>query len=89
MASGAAAVDPPTPFRQLVLQLVDPPPPSPPQEHVFMEFVSELVDSCLDGFNATVLAYGQTGSGKTYSMGTSYSGGLPEEQLGITPRAIR
>ena len=32
------------------------------------EEVSQLVTSCLDGFNVCILAYGQTGSGKTYTM---------------------
>eukprot|EP01059_Diplonema_ambulator_P030623 TRINITY_DN5328_c2_g2_i1.p1 TRINITY_DN5328_c2_g2~~TRINITY_DN5328_c2_g2_i1.p1 ORF type:complete len:529 (+),score=211.44 TRINITY_DN5328_c2_g2_i1:33-1589(+) len=35
---------------------------------VFSESALDLVESCLQGINATVLAYGQTGSGKTYTM---------------------
>jgi len=34
------------------------------QTDVYTTKVSELVDSCLEGYNATILAYGQTGSGK-------------------------
>jgi kinesin family member 12 len=30
--------------------------------------VSELIDSALEGYSATMFAYGQTGSGKTYTM---------------------
>ena len=44
--------------------------------------------SCFDGFNATILAYGQTGSGKTFTMGTGFDVALPQEQLGIIPRAV-
>eukprot|EP01064_Diplonema_japonicum_P028315 TRINITY_DN4316_c3_g1_i1.p1 TRINITY_DN4316_c3_g1~~TRINITY_DN4316_c3_g1_i1.p1 ORF type:complete len:1057 (+),score=314.94 TRINITY_DN4316_c3_g1_i1:114-3284(+) len=38
------------------------------QIEVYNEAVLDLVDSTLDGHNATVLAYGQTGSGKTFTM---------------------
>ena len=41
------------------------------------------------GFNATILAYGQTGSGKTFTMGSGYTIGVKEEDLGIIPRVIR
>jgi len=36
-----------------------------------------------------VLAYGQTGSGKTYTMGSGFTLGVKEEELGIIPRVIR
>ena len=45
--------------------------------------MSPLVESVLEGWNATVLAYGQTGSGKTYTMGTA-----PGAQQGIVPCAV-
>ena len=45
--------------------------------------MSPLVESVLEGWNATVLAYGQTGSGKTFTMGTA-----PGAQLGIVPCAV-
>ena len=35
---------------------------------VFEAVVQPLIDSAMNGFNATVLAYGQTASGKTYTM---------------------
>ncbi len=38
------------------------------QRHIFDRCISPLVDSCLEGYNATVLAYGQTGSGKTHTI---------------------
>ncbi|GAA5932975.1 uncharacterized protein JCM15063_002258 [Sporobolomyces koalae] len=53
---------------------------------------SPLIESFLDGMNATVLAYGQTSSGKSYTMGTDRVGddeqdSNPDRQ-GITPRAV-
>ena len=50
---------------------------------LFDECVKPLVDSVLQGWNATVLAYGQTGSGKTFTMGTA-----PGAQQGIVPCAV-
>ncbi|XP_053991155.1 uncharacterized protein LOC128883143 isoform X2 [Hylaeus volcanicus] len=35
---------------------------------VFDSVVKPIVDSCVEGFNGTVLAYGQTSSGKTHTM---------------------
>ncbi|CAH0561964.1 unnamed protein product [Brassicogethes aeneus] len=58
------------------------------QENVYEKCVAPLVDSSLEGYNATVLAYGQTGSGKTYTMGSGFDVDLPSDQLGIIPRAI-
>ncbi|XP_046388282.1 kinesin-like protein KIF21A isoform X3 [Ischnura elegans] len=59
------------------------------QESLYHTCVAPLVDGSLDGYNATVLAYGQTGSGKTYTMGTGFDVALPDDQVGIIPRAIR
>jgi kinesin family protein 4/21/27 len=59
------------------------------QQQVYTECVSDLVEACLEGYNATVLAYGPTGSGKTFTMGSASTlHSLPDEQ-GIIPRAIR
>eukprot|EP01064_Diplonema_japonicum_P022967 TRINITY_DN332_c1_g1_i1.p1 TRINITY_DN332_c1_g1~~TRINITY_DN332_c1_g1_i1.p1 ORF type:complete len:1136 (+),score=488.91 TRINITY_DN332_c1_g1_i1:54-3410(+) len=38
------------------------------QVHIFKMEVLPLVQSVLDGYNATVFAYGQSGSGKTHTM---------------------
>eukprot|EP00116_Pleurobrachia_bachei_P014921 sb/3475183/ len=38
------------------------------QSEVYDTTVHPLVQSCLAGYNATVLAYGQTGSGKTHTI---------------------
>ena len=47
------------------------------QEEVFSVTTSFLMDSLLDGYNATVFAYGATGSGKTYTMtGTHLNPGI-------------
>lgn len=59
------------------------------QEEVFESCVKNLVLGCFNGFNASVLAYGQTGSGKTFTMGSGFTFGVREEDLGIIPRVIR
>ncbi|KAL1492724.1 hypothetical protein ABEB36_010938 [Hypothenemus hampei] len=58
------------------------------QEDIYETCVASLIESSLEGYNATVLAYGQTGSGKTYTMGTGFDVELPNDQKGIIPRAI-
>ncbi|CCD12634.1 unnamed protein product, partial [Trypanosoma congolense IL3000] len=56
------------------------------QKDIFQQFILPLVDSVLDGFNATVFAYGQSGSGKTHTM----TGKLNDEELkGLTPRSFQ
>jgi len=56
--------------------------PESSQEEVY-EMVDPLVQSALEGFNATIFAYGSTGSGKTFTI-SGHS-----EQEGIIPQAIR
>jgi hypothetical protein len=58
------------------------------QDTIFNDCVKNLIDGCLQGYNATVLAYGQTGSGKTYTMGTSFDENISVEEEGIIPRAV-
>ena len=53
-------------------------------------YVSDSVNSFVQGYNVSILAYGQSGSGKSYTMGTSG----PQEQddpthMGIVPRAAQ
>uniref|UniRef100_A0A3Q2TUA3 Kinesin motor domain-containing protein n=1 Tax=Fundulus heteroclitus TaxID=8078 RepID=A0A3Q2TUA3_FUNHE len=43
--------------------------PTAGQDEVYESCVQPLVESLLDGYNATVFCYGQTGSGKTYTLG--------------------
>ena len=51
-----------------------------PQEKVFFDLGTDVVENAFGGYNACVFAYGQTGSGKTYTMmGT-------EEERGLIPR---
>lgn len=38
------------------------------QEALYKKTIEPLLDSFLDGYNATIICYGQTGSGKTYTM---------------------
>lgn len=59
------------------------------QQDVFAACVSPLVDSFLEGYNATVLAYGPTGSGKTYTMGMGSVLHSMAEHHGVIPRVIR
>ncbi|KAL1971330.1 hypothetical protein VTN77DRAFT_282 [Rasamsonia byssochlamydoides] len=54
------------------------------------EYLSDSVNSFLQGYNVSILAYGQSGAGKSYTMGTS----SPNEQkdpraMGIIPRAAQ
>lgn len=43
--------------------------PTASQDEVYQSSVHPLVQSLIDGYNATVFCYGQTGSGKTYTLG--------------------
>ncbi|XP_028270102.1 kinesin-like protein KIF27 isoform X2 [Parambassis ranga] len=53
--------------------------PTVSQDQVYESCVRPLVESLVDGYNATVFCYGQTGSGKTYTLG----GGNQDEEGGI------
>lgn len=55
------------------------------QEDIFNSIASDVIDSCLDGFNGTIFAYGQSGSGKTFTM---TGGTVNYQQRGIIPRTI-
>ena len=61
------------------------------QEQVFSKSCCQLVDSAVDGFNATIMAYGQTSSGKTHTMfgdlNPGQKGGLSTEG-GVIPAAV-
>ncbi|XP_055371627.1 kinesin-like protein Klp98A isoform X2 [Condylostylus longicornis] len=48
-----------------------------PQEQVYKDLGTDVVDCAFQGYNACVFAYGQTGSGKTFTMmGTENNPGL-------------
>lgn len=49
---------------------------------IYNEIPYSLVQSVLEGYNATVMAYGQTGSGKSFTMQED------PDHIGIIPRAI-
>lgn len=66
------------------------------QAQVYVKSIVPLVDSCLEGYNATIIAYGQTGSGKTHSIlgqtdGTNFEIDPKEDmsEAGVIPRALR
>eukprot|EP00499_Haloplacidia_sp_CaronLabIsolate_P015076 CAMPEP_0196775410 /NCGR_PEP_ID=MMETSP1104-20130614/4010_1 /TAXON_ID=33652 /ORGANISM="Cafeteria sp., Strain Caron Lab Isolate" /LENGTH=612 /DNA_ID=CAMNT_0042145575 /DNA_START=68 /DNA_END=1902 /DNA_ORIENTATION=- len=54
------------------------------QQKVYETTAKGVVESSLQGYNATIFAYGQTGTGKTYTM----EGFNSAEERGIIPRAI-
>jgi len=59
------------------------------QEEVYEKCAKDLVISCLNGYNTTILAYGQTGSGKTYTMGSSAAYNIDQGEVGIIPRVMK
>ncbi|KDO26412.1 hypothetical protein SPRG_08215 [Saprolegnia parasitica CBS 223.65] len=56
------------------------------QDTVYASVASELVQSVLLGYNATIMAYGQTGSGKTHTM-MGPNGDGPDR--GVIPRCLQ
>ena len=57
------------------------------QKRVYETTARTVVESALQGYNATIFAYGQTGTGKTFTMeGFNREGNV--EARGIIPRAI-
>ena len=58
-------------------------PPETPQENMFNDIGSEMLDFSFQGYNACILAYGQTGSGKSFTMMGKSS---CSENSGIIPR---
>ncbi|CRG83856.1 Kinesin-like protein KIF21B [Talaromyces islandicus] len=54
------------------------------------EYLSDSVNSFLQGYNVSILAYGQSGAGKSYTMGTSGPGEQNDTSaMGVVPRAAQ
>lgn len=58
------------------------------QKKVYETTARGVVDSALQGYNATIFAYGQTGTGKTFTMEGFNESTTSMERRGIIPRAI-
>jgi len=58
------------------------------QNRCFRVIGFPMVQSVLEGYNATVFAYGQTGSGKSYTMFGPEGGKPHPQQIGLVQRAI-
>ena len=55
------------------------------QKEIYEQCAFSLIESVLEGYNATIFAYGQTGTGKTYTMEGIKNN---EEDKGIIPRVF-
>ena len=55
------------------------------QEGTYNAECSSVVDSVIEGYNATIFAYGQTGAGKSFTM---IGNTADFAQRGVTPRAL-
>jgi kinesin family protein 15 len=56
------------------------------QEDMFQLVGMPITQTCLEGFNGTILCYGQTGSGKSYT--TFGSTDTAPESRGLVPRVL-
>ncbi|XP_065095899.1 kinesin-like protein KIF17 [Ochlerotatus camptorhynchus] len=62
-------------------------------ENIYSEICYPLIESVLEGYNATIFAYGQTGCGKSHTMqGTTYNMSAADpnnaNNIGIIPRSF-
>ncbi|XP_021693305.1 kinesin-like protein KIF17 [Aedes aegypti] len=62
-------------------------------ENIYSEICYPLIESVLEGYNATIFAYGQTGCGKSHTMqGTTYNVSAADpnnaNNIGIIPRSF-
>jgi len=62
--------------------------PSASQRTLYDAIASPVVQSVLEGYNASIIAYGQSGAGKSHTMGSAYSEDEPCELRGIIPNAF-
>lgn len=54
------------------------------QKSIFTNYVFQIVDEVLEGFNCTLFCYGQTGTGKTYTMEGKLQDAIKGSESGIT-----
>jgi len=59
--------------------------PEGEQETIMQELGTDLVNSCMQGYNSCLFAYGQTGSGKTHTVLGNEN---PPENRGLLPRIV-
>lgn len=62
-------------------------PESSSQKHVFSRTCAPMIESLLQGFNASIFVYGQTGTGKTYTMGLLSR--ISENSEGLVPSSLQ
>lgn len=62
--------------------------PTSSQDDVYASCVRPLVESLVDGFNATVFCYGQTGSGKTFTLGGGNQGKWSRARFHRGPKCV-
>lgn len=55
------------------------------QKDVYLQSIHPVVETVLQGYNATIFAYGQSGTGKTFSMVGNLEN---QKQYGIIPHAL-
>lgn len=58
-----------------------------PSAFIYQTTAMPLLDSFLEGYNATYFVYGQTGTGKTYTMGLLNK--ISKDSSGIVPESLR
>ncbi|QQK44082.1 Kinesin family protein [Penicillium digitatum] len=64
--------------------------PETTEQEGIWEYVSDSVDSFVEGYNVSIMAYGQSGAGKSFTMGTSGPIGQHNmHDMGIIPRAAQ
>ncbi|KAJ5952100.1 uncharacterized protein N7479_010513 [Penicillium vulpinum] len=64
--------------------------PETTQQEGVWDYVSDSVDSFVQGYNVSIMAYGQSGAGKSFTMGTSGPTEMNNMQdMGIIPRAAQ
>ncbi|CAG8307730.1 unnamed protein product [Penicillium salamii] len=63
--------------------------PETTEQEGIWEYVSDSLNSFLQGYNVSIMAYGQSGAGKSFTMGTSGPNEQIAQNMGIIPRAAQ